>query len=83
MDKSVTFTSAELIALDAAAVWFVAELRARTDRADLEADREMSADQMNYLLDARRKFTRRENKACGVTFAQRPDHSHENGEQGL
>ena len=56
MDKLVTFTTAELVALDAAAVWFIAELRARTDRADSEVDREMSADQMNRLLDARKKI---------------------------
>jgi hypothetical protein len=56
MDKLVTFTSAELVALDAAAVWFIAELRARTDRADSEVDRETSADQMNHLLDARKKI---------------------------
>jgi hypothetical protein len=56
MDKLVTFTSAELVALDTAAVWFVAELRARIDRADSEVDREMSADQMNHLLDARKKI---------------------------
>jgi hypothetical protein len=42
--------------LDAAAVWFIAELRARTDRADSEVDREMSAEQMNRLLDARKKI---------------------------
>jgi hypothetical protein len=56
MDKSVTFTAAELVALETAAVWFLAELRARTDRADSEVDREMSADQMNHLLDARKKI---------------------------
>jgi hypothetical protein len=56
MDKLVTFTTAELVALDAAAVWFIAELRARTDRADSEVDREMSAEQMNRLLDARKKI---------------------------
>jgi hypothetical protein len=56
MDKSVKFTSAELIALDAAAVWFVSELRKRIDSADSEVDREMSADQMNRLLDARKKI---------------------------
>jgi hypothetical protein len=56
MDKSVSFTTAELVALDAAAVWFVAELRARIDRADSEVDREVSADQMNHLLDARKKI---------------------------
>jgi len=33
-----------------------AELRARIDRADSEVDREMSADQMNRLLDARKKI---------------------------
>jgi hypothetical protein len=56
MDKSVSFTTAELVALDAAVVWFIAELRARTDRADSEVDREMSADQMNHLIDARKKI---------------------------
>ena len=56
MDKLVTFTTAELVALDAAAVWFIAELRTRIDRADSEVDREMSADQMNRLLDARKKI---------------------------
>jgi len=50
------FTAAELVALETAAVWFLAELRARTDRADSEVDREMSADQMNHLLDARKKI---------------------------
>jgi hypothetical protein len=56
MDKSVSFTTAELVALDTAAVWFVAELRARIDRANSEVDREMSADQMKHLLDARKKI---------------------------
>ena len=56
MDKSVAFTTAELVALDAAAVWFITELRARINRADSEVDREMSADQMNHLLDARKKI---------------------------
>jgi hypothetical protein len=55
MDKSVTCTAAELAALETAAVWFLAELRARTDHADSEVDREMSADQMSHLLDARKK----------------------------
>ena len=56
MDKSGMFTVAELVALETAVVWFLAELRARTDRADSEVDREMSADQMNHLLDARKKI---------------------------
>jgi len=56
MDKLVTFTAAELVALETAAVWFLAELQARTDRADSEVDREMSADQMKHLLDARKKI---------------------------
>ena len=56
MDKSGMFTVAELVALETAAVWFLAELRAQTDRADSEVDREMSADQMNHLLDARKKI---------------------------
>ena len=56
MDKSVAFTTTELDALDAAAVWFIAELRARIDRADSEVDREMSADQMKHLVDARKKI---------------------------
>jgi hypothetical protein len=56
MDKSVTFTTAELVALDAAAVWFITELRARINRADSEVDREVSADQMNHLVDARKRI---------------------------
>lgn len=55
-DSVVTLTSAELGALDAAAVWFVTELRARIDRANSEVDREMLADEMRYLLDARQKI---------------------------
>jgi hypothetical protein len=56
MEKSVSFTTAELVALDAAAVWFIAELRARIDRSDSEMDRETFADDMNRLRDARKKI---------------------------
>jgi hypothetical protein len=56
MDKLVPFTTAELVALDAAAVWFITELRARINRADSEVDREISADQMKHLFDARKRI---------------------------
>jgi hypothetical protein len=56
MDKSVTFTEAELDALDDAADAGLKSLRIRIDGAGTDAARQVFADAADTLLDARKKI---------------------------